>query len=160
MAKDFDHIKAEARAYGMECKEADRPVVMGDFCDRLGKGRHWLSSTRSVQAEKARAIVLREWAALGVKACSVLGHALAQAALTHVANAGQCDRDWVIPESDWPQYHELTVILAEGQRREMFTDLRNRYGREVAMRYAYVCANPSEKGARQGKNSFDVAVSA
>jgi hypothetical protein len=155
MTKDFDRIRAEARDYGMECKQADRKVIMGDFSERLGMGRQWLSSGHSLAADEARAVVLEEWARLGVKAHNTLS-----SALTKAAGTVPPDREWTIPDNAWPDYEELTRILAQGGRRNMFEDLRNRYGREVAMRYAYVCDHPAAKGARREWAGHEAEIAA
>lgn len=150
-----DYIRAEAHAYGMECKQADRAVSLTAFSKRLGMSPQWLSSGRSHRADEVRETVIKEWATLDVAAHSIL-----LAEMDRVKGGSLFGCEWEIPESEWPHYQELTRILAVGQRREMFEDLRNQYGRAVAMRYAHVCDHPPAKGGRQGENTFGVAVSA
>jgi hypothetical protein len=136
-----DQIRAEARAYGEECNAENRLVNIGDFCERLGMNRQWLSSGHSERADSMRIVVLQEWVRLNVTA----HHAL-EGALKEIKKV-MGERVPVISESEWPAIEDLRDILAMGQRRAMFEDLRNRYGRAVAMRYAYVCDHPQAYGS-------------
>lgn len=142
MLTDFDHIRREAHAYAIECNAADRPVSLQELCRRLGVNPQWLSSGMRPTNAKARAIVLRQWADLKVQARGPLVHSIAE-----YAGHARDTPEWAISEDEWPHHTELTRILALPGRREMFTHLRNTYGRETAMRYAHVCDNPPAKGA-------------
>jgi len=140
---DFDRIKREARAYAIECNNADRPVNLRDLCRRLGLNQQALNAGHNRPSEKARSIVLKEWATIGVKAHAGLKKSIA------IAGGETFDetREWQILEDQWPDYTELPRILAMGGRREMFEHLRNNYDQATAMRYASVCDNQGNKGA-------------
>lgn len=138
---DLNAVARMASDYAVECNAAGRAVSIKEFAARLGKGPMWLSHPFTEIAKKSRQITLEEWHREGVKATRGLASAIEKALEPDNRS------DWAIPQSSWPHHTELPRILATPGRRDMFMHLRNEYGRAAAMRYAYVCANPSAKGA-------------
>lgn len=145
-----DHIRRTARAYAIRCNDEGRCVSLKELCFQFGVNQQWLSTGLSKSSRQARLIVLKEFAQVGVNAQNRLKVSIAEAA---GLSCDGIDREWEITEAEWPSLDELPRILGTPGRREMFTHLRDSYGRAVAFRYAYVCAHPPAKGAHFGKGA-------